>query len=291
MEIRPMITRNSLSQLEAQQRFSGRVLLVEDNIVNQKVATRFLERMGCSVRVADNGADGFAAFQEESFAVVFMDLQMPVMDGLAATQKIRELESADATRMRTPIVALTANAMRGDQERCEAAGMDGYLTKPLEVERLRALLAKLGLAIDAKGATPGEANAAQILRAPRVAENAPPIDLAQLNSIVSGDADFMHELLTAFLSGSAQQVADIKGAIDSLDRTAIARVAHKLRGGCGNIHARAMYALVNELENLATDGDREQLQEYGARLALEFERVKDFLSDPSVMPVPVRQVS
>jgi len=84
-------------------------------------------------------------FNEEIFDLILMDVQMPVMDGLTAARKIREQESADANRKRTPIVALTANAMRGDQERCEAAGMDGYLTKPLETDRLRSLLTKLGL--------------------------------------------------------------------------------------------------------------------------------------------------
>ena len=146
-----MITRNTLTQSAAQQRFGGHVLLVEDNVVNQKVAVRFLERLGCSVQVANNGAEGVEAVRSRRYSIVLMDLQMPVMDGITATRKIRELD----TNSDIPIIALTANAMSGDRERCEAAGMDGYLTKPLEVDRLRAVLTKFGMAKE-DGASRGE---------------------------------------------------------------------------------------------------------------------------------------
>ncbi len=141
METQPMITLNMLTQTRAQQRFAGHVLLVEDNFVNQKVAVRFLERLGCTVEVAGNGAEGVAACKERHFDIVLMDLQMPVMDGMTATRKIRGGETSG----HIPIIALTANAMTGDRELCEAAGMDGYLTKPIEVERLRNILTKFGL--------------------------------------------------------------------------------------------------------------------------------------------------
>ncbi|HEY6618901.1 MAG TPA: response regulator, partial [Steroidobacteraceae bacterium] len=141
METQPMITLNMLTQPQAVQRFAGHVLLVEDNFVNQKVAVRFLERLGCTVEVASNGAEGVAACKERQFDIVLMDLQMPVMDGMTATRKIRDWETSG----HIPIIALTANAMTGDRELCEAAGMDGYLTKPIEVERLRNILAKFGL--------------------------------------------------------------------------------------------------------------------------------------------------
>lgn len=141
MEGQSMITLSSLSQSAAQMRFSGHVLLVEDNLVNQKVATKFLERLGCTVEIANNGAEAIVACQQTHFDMVLMDLQMPVMDGIAATGKIRELETLN----HVPIIALTANAMTGDRERCEAAGMDDYLTKPIEVPRLQEILRKFGL--------------------------------------------------------------------------------------------------------------------------------------------------
>ncbi len=112
----------------AAQRFSGRVLLVEDNVVNQKVGQRFLERLGCQVELAANGEDAVQAWERGEYRIIFMDIQMPVMDGYMATQCIRERECAngrEATGERTPIVALTANAMTGQLERCLSAGMDG----------------------------------------------------------------------------------------------------------------------------------------------------------------------
>ncbi|HMH88624.1 MAG TPA: response regulator, partial [Steroidobacteraceae bacterium] len=111
MDTQPMITLNMLTQSAAQQRFRGHVLLVEDNFVNQKVAVRFLERLGCTVEVAGHGAEGVAACQQRHFDIVLMDLQMPVMDGMTATRKIREWE----TTGHIPIIALTANAMTGDR--------------------------------------------------------------------------------------------------------------------------------------------------------------------------------
>ena len=126
-------------------RYRGRILLIEDNMVNQKVATRFLERLGCEVKVAGNGEEGLLAHAQHDFDLALMDLQMPVMDGLTATARIREREAAGVARL--PIVALTANAMAGQLERCLAADMDGFLTKPLELERLREVLDRHGLRV------------------------------------------------------------------------------------------------------------------------------------------------
>jgi two-component system sensor histidine kinase/response regulator len=126
--------------------YAGRVLVVEDNPVNQKVAQRFLERLGCHVTLADNGAIAVKTYAPARFDLILMDLQMPVMDGYAATQGIRALERGP----RVPIFALTANAMTGQLERCLAADMDGLLTKPLSVDRLRETLERVGLKVGAQ---------------------------------------------------------------------------------------------------------------------------------------------
>jgi CheY-like chemotaxis protein len=121
----------------------GQVMVVEDNIVNQKVAQRFLQRFGCEVAIAKEGGEAIELFKSRHFDLILMDCQMPGMDGYVATQRIRSLESKAAgaqTPKRIPIVALTANAMQGQMERCMAAGMDDFLSKPIEVERLRSIL-------------------------------------------------------------------------------------------------------------------------------------------------------
>jgi PAS domain S-box-containing protein len=140
----PIVTANSLTRDAADRPYSGKVLLVEDNVVNQKVAQRFLERLGCEVTLAENGQEAIDAWKKGQFRLVLMDVQMPLMDGYTATRQIRDLERG---RMRTPIVALTANAMTGQLERCLQCGMDGLLTKPLEPERLEEVLDRFGLGL------------------------------------------------------------------------------------------------------------------------------------------------
>jgi signal transduction histidine kinase/DNA-binding response OmpR family regulator len=120
--------------------YVARVLLVEDNPVNQKVAQKFLERCGCSVRIAPNGAEAVSIYEHEPFDLILMDMEMPVMDGTTATRHIRELEAA--SNRRTPIVALTANALAEQTDRCMQAGMDAFLSKPIEPARLHEVLAR-----------------------------------------------------------------------------------------------------------------------------------------------------
>jgi two-component system, sensor histidine kinase and response regulator len=127
-------------KVEAATNLMARVLVVEDNLVNQKVAVRTLEMLGCHTEVAENGALAVQAIQEREFDVVLMDCQMPVLDGFEATRQIRDLERPLAKR--TPIIALTANAMQGDRERCLDAGMDDYVAKPVTVTALDQALRK-----------------------------------------------------------------------------------------------------------------------------------------------------
>jgi CheY-like chemotaxis protein len=119
-----------------------RILLAEDNVVNQALAKRLLEKMGHTVVIAANGSEALAAVLEmESFDAALMDVQMPQMDGFEATQAIREAEQTGGNHL--PIIALTAHAMKGDEERCLAAGMDGYISKPIRAAELLAVLERL----------------------------------------------------------------------------------------------------------------------------------------------------
>jgi PAS domain S-box-containing protein len=134
----PIVTRRASAA--ARDAYRGRVLLVEDNSVNQKVAQRFVERLGCCVGIANNGAEAVAACERERFDLILMDMEMPVMDGTTATQRIREFETPLGRR--TPIVALTANALSEQIEHCFNAGMDDFLSKPIEPTRLREVFAR-----------------------------------------------------------------------------------------------------------------------------------------------------
>jgi CheY-like chemotaxis protein len=280
METQPMITLNMLTQPPIQQRFAGHVLLVEDNFVNQKVAVRFLERLGCTAEVASNGAEGVAACKERQFDIVLMDLQMPVMDGMTATRKIREWESSG----HTPIIALTANAMTGDRELCEAAGMDGYLTKPIEVERLRNILAKFGLQKpDAAAAPAAEPN--------QSLASAAPVDLRAFQNVTDGDQAFAQELVAAFNLSGEQQLAEISAALAQNQRAAVAKAAHKLKGACANIHAHALQSLAERMEIDSAAADVRALDQGNALLRREFDRVKAFLTDPAVVPQPTKAAS
>jgi signal transduction histidine kinase/DNA-binding response OmpR family regulator len=283
MDTQPMITLNMLTQPAVARRFTGHVLLVEDNFVNQKVAVRFLERLGCSVEVASNGAEGVAACRQRQYDLVLMDLQMPVMDGMTATRKIRESE----TSRHTPIIALTANAMTGDRELCESAGMDGYLTKPIEVERLRGILRKYGL--EQQGIDGAQGPAAAGASLPE--KSAAPVDLGEFNSITDGDPVFAKELIAAFISSGEQQLSEITAAIAQHNRTALAKAAHKFKGAGANIHAHELKSLAARLETDSAAADAPALQQDSALLRHEFERVKQFLSDPSVVSQPAKAAS
>jgi CheY-like chemotaxis protein/HPt (histidine-containing phosphotransfer) domain-containing protein len=265
MQSQPIVTRGSLLGADISRRYECSVLLVEDNPVNQKVAVRVLERMGCRVRVADNGEHGVRAWNEAACDIVLMDLQMPVMDGMTATRRIRELE---AGRRRTPIVALTANAMAGQLERCMEAGMDGFLTKPIEIVRLHETLDHYGFG---RGTPEKTSDAAQ--------NGAPtaPVDLARIEDITQGDAEFACELATTFVASGEQVLQEIRTAFAAFDRPALSRAAHKLKGASANVHAEGLRGLSYALESQAAGLDQPRLKELIEQLVAEFGRAARFL--------------
>jgi PAS domain S-box-containing protein len=273
MQSQPIVTKGMLVGRDSGRRYSGNVLLVEDNPVNQKVAVRFLERMGCKVRVADNGAEGVRAYQEMQFDIVLMDLQMPVMDGLAATRRVREIEAGGRA---TPIVALTANAMAGQLERCMEAGMSHFLTKPLEIARLHETLERFGLRVDAAPDSGSGSNLS--------AANGVPVDLGRLNEVTEGDAAFAYELAQTFVTSGGQVMQEVRSALAALDRPALGRAAHKLKGASSNIHAVVLRDLAYTLETQAGAMDQPRLKELIEQLEEEFARAAEFLQQQTQAP-------
>jgi two-component system sensor histidine kinase/response regulator len=273
----PMITRTALQQLAAQKRYSGRVLLVEDNVVNQKVGRRYLERMGCEVVVAENGADAVSAMEAGKFRMVLMDLQMPVMDGYTATQHIRNLERG---KPRTPIVALTASAMTGQLERCLDAGMDGLLTKPLDIERMQDVLERFGLRDPAQAAELDDTVIAELLTSAPLA----PIDLAKVRSSTGADEAFLCELARIFVTNTGQLLEDIRQCAKNCDRQGVARAAHSLKGASASMHAEPLRELSRELEARAITLGETELTERIAQLAVECDRLAAAVRELTTAP-------
>ncbi|MDY6945981.1 MAG: PAS domain-containing protein [Pseudomonadota bacterium] len=266
LQSQPIVTRNTLAT-HVPEAYRGTVLLVEDNAVNQKVAVRFLERMGCTVRVADNGVEAVRACEGATFDLILMDLQMPMMDGITATQRIRERETGDG-RPNVPIIALTANAMTSQLERCMQAGMNAFLTKPLEIPRLHEVLTKFGLRVTLEDT---------VATHEEIAANVP-VNLARLNELTDGDPEFTRELVETFVASGEQVMAEARAALVALDRMGLSRIAHKLKGASANIHAEPLRNLSHTLEAQASSLDQQRLNELVTQLAGELERAKDFLN-------------
>jgi CheY-like chemotaxis protein len=222
-----------------------KVLLAEDNIVNQRVAIGLLNRRGHHVTVVANGQEALDAVAREQFDIVLMDLQMPVMGGLDATRAIRERERESASR-RVRIVAMTAHAMSGDRERCLAAGMDGYLAKPTES---RALFAEVEGSVDAAAT--------------------PPIDETDLVNRLHGDAELAAEIIRLFTEECPALLAGIRTAIDQRDAPAARRAAHTLKGAAGTAAAVGIAEAAALLEVLAAEGDLDAVEGAWLRLATE----------------------
>jgi PAS domain S-box-containing protein len=255
-------------------RFKGRVLVVEDNTVNQKVAKKVLERLGCEVVIANNGAEAIEQYEASTFELVLMDMQMPVMDGLTATTLIRQREKG---RARTPIIALTANAMSGEYDRCMSVGMDGFLTKPLNIERLRGFLSGLGLRDTSAPLHAHTELAVLETKATTAPIDRPPLDLAKLKEITDGDAEFTSELLNAFFASAQQSLDEMNQTLMQDNRQQLARAAHKLKGAAANIHAVDVARVAAQVESEAAGAAKESLAALTAELRTLVSQVADFM--------------
>ncbi|MGH8188260.1 MAG: response regulator, partial [Steroidobacteraceae bacterium] len=203
VQSQPIITRGGLVATEQKGRYGGKVLLVEDNTINQRVAQRFLERLGCDVALAADGQQAVEACSRDMYDIVLMDMQMPVMDGLEATRSIRAQEPVGR---RTPIIALTANVLMTQLERCLEAGMDDYLTKPFDIARLQDVLDRFVAGRPAQSPVP-RANRPGRSCGARAVETR----LAQLSE---GDAQFVAELIESFAASSSESLRAIRAAAD-----------------------------------------------------------------------------
>ena len=222
------------------------ILLAEDNRINQTVACRMLEKMGHSIVVVNNGNEALSILAQRSFDLVLMDVQMPEMDGLTATKKLRDIEAMGLLRM--PIIAMTALAMNGDRERCLDAGMDGYISKPINSQELASAIAAV---------IPGWDMASDTQE--KIAETsiATTWNIARLLERLGGDAQLLHEIIEIFLAEGPENIASLQRAIAQGDATGVERIAHSLKGELGYLGISEVAEKAGELEGL---GRRHELQ-------------------------------
>ena len=228
-----------------------RVLLAEDNAVNQRLALRMLEKRGHRPALAENGREALVAVDRDSFDLILMDVQMPEMSGLEATAIIRKQEKT--TGLHVPIIAVTAHAMKADRERCFAAGMDGYVAKPLRAEDLEAEMDRvLG---------------AQVR--PVTDSRPPPADLdrAGLLARVEGDRELLRELAGIFAEEAPLQLSAIREALWRGDSAAVAWTAHALTGCALNVGGVAVAELSGRLEEQGSVNELQGARELYERLA------------------------
>jgi CheY-like chemotaxis protein/HPt (histidine-containing phosphotransfer) domain-containing protein len=233
-----------------------RVLLVEDNRVNQKLALSLLGKMGHLVTLAINGREAVELARMNSFDLVLMDIQMPVMGGVEATQRIREAERKTGGHI--PIVALTAHAMAGDAEKYLSAGMDGYLSKPVESNLLQAEIGRL-----VKLPVHEEKNAVE-----EKSRTSLDFDQGELLARVDNDRELLHDLLRIFKEEVPRQLQDLREAVRSGDANRVAVAAHTMKGMLSNLAAIQSAASAERLERLGRSGEK---QDFPEALA-EFER-------------------
>jgi CheY-like chemotaxis protein/HPt (histidine-containing phosphotransfer) domain-containing protein len=251
-----------------------RILLAEDNVVNQKLALRILEKRGHRVEVAANGREALAALEREAFDLVLMDVQMPELDGLETTAVLREREQERVAvggdeagaAAHLPIIALTAHTMHGDRERCLEAGMDGYVSKPIQPAELFAEIERLLPASE-----PAEEQSAP------PATVGPVLDRDELSSRLDGDGELFRELVALFRESAPPLLAQMRAAASQGDGAALRQAAHTLKGSVGNFAARRAVSIAQQLEDMGENGDMSGAGNALAALDAELARVQSAL--------------
>ena len=238
---------SAAARTRARARRPLRVLLAEDNPVNQEVALRLLERRGHSVIVAENGKQALTAIERHKFDLVLMDVQMPEMGGLEATQLIREKEKSTGEHL--PILAMTAHAMQGDRERCIAAGMDGYLAKPIDPKSFLQTVEGISQRATRSETTPQEAGSRDASSdAPRA------LDTKALLEWFSGNRKLLRSIVKTFRDDCPRMMARIRSALAANDANLLADGAHALKGSVGNFGPTAALDTTRKMEKIARQG-------------------------------------
>jgi CheY-like chemotaxis protein/nitrogen-specific signal transduction histidine kinase/HPt (histidine-containing phosphotransfer) domain-containing protein len=278
-----------------------RLLLADDNPVNQKVASRLFQQMGYAIAFANNGLEALDAVKKSSYDIVFMDVQMPVMDGLDATREIRQYEREQYhlthVQPRTVIIAMTANAMRGDRERCMASGMDDYIAKPVRPETVQAVIERWGASLASKRTDSTTAAAAQTpVAEASVPENpvitqptAPvppagpstvaPVSIHRLVQFSGGDLATQREIVDVYLEQTTKQLDQLEKAIVANQAAEVGTVAHKCAGASATCGMNLIVPMLRELEHQGRAGQLHDPEPLLRQIRSAFEITKKFLTD------------
>ena len=248
------VTRHTVAG--ARRRIGGKILLVEDNPLNQEVTLGMLSVLGCDADVAGNGQEGLDAIAAKQYDLVLMDCQMPVMDGYAAARALRALEK-ESGGGRLPIVALTANALSGDSDACLAAGMDGYLSKPFTIQKLGNMLSKW-FSVEREKEPVG------VPEAPRVPAGTAKPSISPINKTVldgirelegAGNQGFFERIVTLYLSGAPGLAEEVLTGAEKGDMDSLLRAAHSLKSSSANVGATGLSDLCRKIEGKARAGE------------------------------------
>ena len=239
------------------------ILLAEDNAVNQKLAMRILEKASHVVTLVDNGAQAVQAVENGSFDLVLMDIQMPIMGGFEAVAEIRRKEKTTGEHI--PIVAMTAHSTKGYRRRCLEAGMDDYISKPIDSNKLLEVIGKIA------GRPRMEADESKCRDEHNPSSDA--FDVTQTLKRLDGDEDLLCEIAEIFLTETPKLLSNLQQAMSGADGEKIQVAAHTLKGSIGNFVGAQSSETVKKLENFARQGDLKEAQEAMATLSVEISKL------------------
>jgi CheY-like chemotaxis protein len=250
-----------------------RILLVEDGLINQRVATGFLERAGHSVSLANNGREAVDATSQQNFDLVLMDVQMPVMDGHEATAVIREREQETGGHLK--IIAMTAAAMKGDRERCLKSGMDAYVSKPIEVEEFFNTIA------EQTSAVVGAQSSATTIDSQDVAttNRSNVVDFEAALDCVPGGVTVLKDLAEIFLEECPKLIGDLQAGLAANEATSVHRAAHTLKSSSRIIVAQFLADVTTHIERLAANKELDDVEECLPRLQATADEACDVIRE------------
>ncbi len=277
----PMITRHSVRETKYK---NIRILLAEDSEVGRQVMARILKNAGYSVTPVRNGEKAVRAFEKNRFDLVLMDVQMPVMDGLEAARRIRDLEARQSDGHNpVPIVAMTGNAMPGDMASSEEAGMTTHIIKPVQKTALLDLIQQLTETATAKTETPltGTVSAP----ASSTGSNRP-IDVAEALDMATGDPHFLEHLVSTFLSSIDDQIESIMTAADKRQWDEVVYLSHRIKGTASNLSMHAVASAARRLEHAAASASDDNLALLVEVLAMTISDLKAFVERPGWLSPP-----